>query len=84
MLLLQAYKKGWFAAINFCDDEALANLAKFSSSRVKVGLQYIVKIGGQMKGLNALIQWDIIDNHKQIKWMSGNVFKRSFFVKNNY
>lgn len=24
------YKKSWFAVINFCDNEALANLAKFS------------------------------------------------------
>lgn len=38
-----AYKKGWFAAINFRDDEALAtNLAKFSRSHTKLGVQHLL------------------------------------------
>lgn len=36
-------KKGWFAAINFRDDEALVtNLAKFSRSHTKLGLQHLL------------------------------------------
>lgn len=31
--------KDWFAAKNICDKEALANLAKFSRTQIKVGLQ---------------------------------------------
>lgn len=33
----------WFAARNICDDKVLANLMKFSRTRIKVGLQYWLK-----------------------------------------
>lgn len=33
------YDKGWFAAGNIRDDDALANIAKISRSRINVGLQ---------------------------------------------
>lgn len=39
VFLLLPYEKGWFAAINFPDKEALANLAEFSRLGIKVGLQ---------------------------------------------
>lgn len=39
--LIQLYHKGWFGARNICDEALTFNLAKFSSSRIKVGLQLV-------------------------------------------
>lgn len=41
-LLAELFGMGWFAARNTRDDKALANLVKFSCSRIKVRLQYVI------------------------------------------
>lgn len=39
--VIQPYDKGWFAASNIRDDDALANIANISRLQIKVGLQYM-------------------------------------------
>jgi hypothetical protein len=51
----------WFAMRNIRDTEVLANLAKFSRSRIKVGLQYVKD--GLTIGMKHQIPIDFINSN---------------------